>query len=72
MPKTAKIGRVNQAMSDELSFEDGATVADALSAAEITTVKGETISINGRVVSDTYVFADNAKIYVLPSTTGGI
>lgn len=71
MAKTAKIGRVGQAMSEELVFEDNATIADALSAAEITVTKGESITVGGRTVEQSYVFPDNAKIYVMANVTGG-
>jgi len=68
--KSFKIGRFGSAMSEEIALPGNATINDAIAAADITVVKGETLAIDGEAVSGNYQFEDGDKIYVVPSTTG--
>lgn len=51
----------------EVGLEDGATVADALAAAGITTASNEQVSVNGANVDTNHVLEDNVRVVVAKS-----
>ena len=70
MPKTARIGRLNGAMSEAYVLDEDATINDLVSISGEELCKGEALQIDGEVVEGTYVFEDDEKVYIVPSTTG--
>ena len=70
MGKAFKVGRFGEPMSVEYSLPDDATVDEAIAAVGMTTVKGETLAIDGSPVKGNYVFEDGDRIFIAASTTG--
>ena len=70
MPKTAQIGRLNGVMSETFVLDEDATINDLVSISGEELSKGEALQIDGEVVEGTYVFEDDEKVYIVPSTTG--
>lgn len=56
----------------EVGLEDGATVADALAAAGITTASNEQVSVNGSNVDTNYVLEDNVRVVVAKSAKSAL
>ena len=65
----AKVVRVPGAVVDVV-LEDGATVADALSAANITVGDNETLTINNTAATQSTVLTDGARIVLAKAAKG--
>lgn len=64
-----KVVRVPGAVSD-LELDDGATVGDALSAAQLTVGSGETIKVNGSSATESTRLSNGDRIIVAKGAKG--
>ena len=68
---TAKVVQIPGAVT-EVMLEDGATVSDALTAANITVQSGYAVKVDGSDVDNSTPLTDGARIIVAKSAKGNI
>lgn len=70
MPKTARVGRLGHAVTEEVAFPDNATIDDVLAHFGEEVQKGESLAINGEPVTGKDEIESGDTIFIVPSTTG--
>lgn len=70
MPKTCRVARLNEPMSEEVAFLDEATIDDVLAHFGESLAKGESLAIDGETVNGQDIAKDGDRIFIVPSTTG--